>query len=176
MSRIKIILLILIIALLGIVFIQNREPIVLKILCGYGTTFCFYRSPSLPLGIWIALFTLFGAIANVLVQTLNSYGYQNSGRAKSSLDKDLYSNQNNWQPTSSRSTNNLKDASAGDSFPEIGNYEAKQEPQNVERSGSTYSYKYREKSDRPKSYERSPNSAEDVGSNLDSDRDDEDWI
>lgn len=148
MSRIKIILLILVVAALSIILIQNSEPVALKLLCGSGTPFCIYRSPSLPLGVWVGLFTLIGAIVNLLVQTLSSYGYRDSSRQKSSSDNDLYPKRDSWQSKTSRkpskSTIDFEDSVVNDRLSEVGNYEAKQEPQNVERSGSTYSYKYRE--------------------------------
>ena len=189
MSRIKIILLILIIAVLGIVFVQNREPISLKFLCGDEASFCL-RSQPLPLAVWIGLFTLMGAIANLLIQTLNNYGYQDSGKQKVSLDNDLYpSNRNRQRKTnrkhqSSTSTIDLQDSLVRDKFSDENNYEIKQEPQSVERSGSTYSYKYREAGERPNSYqertkktstESEINSSE-INSNVTPEQDDEDWI
>ncbi len=189
MSRIKIILLILIIAVLAIVFVQNREPISLKFLCGYEASFC-PKSIPLPLAVWIGLFTLMGAIANLLVQTLNNYGYQDSGKQKLPLDDDLYpSNRNRQRKTSrkhqsSTSTIDLQDSLVRDKFPDENSYEIKQEPQNVERSGSTYSYKYREAGDRPNNYqertkktstESEINSSE-INSNITPEQDDEDWI
>ena len=189
MSRIKIILLILIIAVLSILFVQNREPITLKFLCGDEASFCL-KSRPLPLAVWIGLFTLMGAIANLLVQTLDNYGYKNSGKQKLSLDDDLYpSNRNRQRKTSrkhqsSTSTIDLQDSLVQDKFPDENSYEIKQEPQNVERSGSTYSYKYREAGDRPNNYqertkktstESEINSSE-INSNITPEQDDEDWI
>ena len=56
-------------------------------------------------------------------------------------------------------------------------YEIKQEPQNVERSGSTYSYKYREAGDRPKRDSIKNNSSESqTDFNATTESDDEDWI
>ena len=192
MSRIKIILLILIIAVLGIVFVQNQEPITLKFLCGDEASFC-PKSIPLPLAVWIALFTLMGAIANLLVQALNNYGYKNFGKQKLSLDDDLYpSNRNRQRKTSrkyqsSTSTIDLQDSLVRDKFPDEKSYEIKQEPQNVERSGSTYSYKYREAGERPHNYqertkktstesdESEINSSE-INSNIAPEQDDEEWI
>ncbi len=188
MSRIKIILLIVIISALSIVFIQNREPVALKLLCGYGTSFCLFQSRPLPLAIWIGLFTLIGAIANLLIQTLHNYGYADYGNRKPLLDDDLYPKNKSWQKKKSReqksatSTMDLDDSLNSvvqDKLPDTSRYEIKQEPQNVERSGSTYSYKYREAGDRPqKSQERTKkNSTEsEVNFNVTQEQDDEDWI
>lgn len=187
MSRIKIILLVLIIAVLSIVFIQNREPVALKLLCGYGTSLCLFQSRSLPLAVWIGLFTLLGAIANLLIQTLHNYGYEDSRKQKLSLDDDLYpSNQsksgrksNNYTNKSATSILNKEDSIIQDKFSSSSNYEIRQEPQNVERSGSTYSYKYREAADRPqKSQESSKKTATESENNFNTsqEQDDEDWI
>jgi hypothetical protein len=179
MSRIKILLLILIAAALSIVFIQNREPIVLKLLCADSSQTCLYQTTALPLAVWIALATLTGAIANLLVQSLNRYGYSDSRRKKPILEDDLYPNN---IPNSTTSLNNNgrqnkypEADSLRDSFPEqisdTKSYEVKQEPQNVQRSGSTYSYKYRESGDRPKS-----STEPEVDSNNNHESNDEDWI
>lgn len=188
MSRIKIILLVVIITALSIVFIQNREPVVLKLLCGYGTPFCLFQSRPLPLAIWIGLFTLMGAIANLLIQTLHNYGYEDPANKKPLLDDDLYPSNKSWQKkksrkqksaTSTMDLDNSANSVVQDKFPDTNSYEKKQEPQNVERSGSTYSYKYREAGDRQKkSQERTQkNSTEsEVNFNVTQEQDDEDWI
>lgn len=180
MSRIKILLLVLILAVLGIVFIQNQQPISLKLLCADRDRSCLYQTPSLPLAVWIALATLTGAIANLLIQTLDRFGYNNSRRKSPILDEDLYSNSTNRQDVGDRQSNssgrystttNLND-SARDN---VSSYEIKQEPQNVERSGSTYSYKYREAG------QGDPNNNKNsvdpkINSNNNSESEDEDWI
>jgi hypothetical protein len=185
MNRIKILLLILIIAALSIVFIQNREPIALKLLCADSSQSCLYRTPPLPLAAWIALATLTGAIANLLVQSLNRYGYSDSNRKRPIAEVDLYPNSNtSWNNNGSQSKYPEAD-NVRDPFPEqvseARSYEVKQEPQNVERSGSTYSYKYRESGDRPKSIQDSTtkNSVEpqaDRDRNANRESNDEDWI
>jgi hypothetical protein len=193
MSRIKVLLLILVIAALSIVFIQNREPITLKLLCAdaaNATQSCLYQTPPLPLAVWIAIATLTGAIANLLIQSLNRYGYKdsykdnykNTSRKPSILDDDLYpsshpgeKNQNGRQSRYPQ-TKEIKDTPVNQ-LSDVKSYEAKQEPKNVERSGSTYSYKYREAGDRLKSEAESSkrNSVEpEVNANQESN--DEDWI
>ena len=185
MSRIKIFLLLLIIAALSIVFIQNREPIALKLLCPDNASSCLYQTAQLPLAIWIGLFTLNGAIINLLVQFLSAYGYSNSNRQKYPLDDDLYPNEKNWN-TKNSSNKYSKSAEIDDfsvkdrgRFSDVATYEVKQEPQNVEHSGSTYSYKYREASDRfnnERDNSQKTSAEPEINSNVTREQDDEDWI
>jgi len=185
MSRIKVILLILIIAGFSIVLIQNRDPVALKLLCGYGTSLCLFQSRPLPLALWMGLFILLGAIANLLLQTLYNYGYQDGSRGQLPLDDDLYPSNKNWQGEKSRkdksttSTIDLQDSLVQDKFPDTNSYEIKQEPQNVERSGSTYSYKYREASDRQQNNQQDNKKTakeSEINFNSTQEQDDEDWI
>ena len=173
MSRLKLFISILIIAAISIILIQNRELIALKLLCAEDTS-CVYQTPQLPLAIWIGLFILIGALLNLLNQALNRYSYSGSNKQKPILDDELYSDSRNWRSSSAKT----QDSIILDKFPDTTNYEVKQEPQNVEHSGSTYSYKYREASDRPKERVDNNNRDRSVEPNLDSeaDRDDEDWI
>ncbi len=190
MSRIKIILLILIIAALAIVFVQNRQPIALKLLCAEQIQSCPYKTPPLPLALWIGLFALLGAIANLSVQTLNNSGYISSRRPKATIEDDLYpdprprnSQNKSRQNKYSVSAIDSKDLSAENQFSDATSYEVKQEPQNVERSGSTYSYKYREVGDRLESNQNAskktsidPEIKPEIKINQTKDQDDEDWI
>jgi len=190
MSRIKVLLLILIMAALSIVFIQNREPITLKLLCADVNQSCLYKTTPLPLAVWIAIATLTGAIANLLVQSLNRYGYKdsyqdsykNTSRKPSILDEDLYPSSNpGGKPQNGRQdkytqTNGIQDTSVN-KLTDVKSYEAKQEPKNVERSGSTYSYKYREAGDRPKSdVEGNKRNSVEPESDANPESGDEDWI
>ncbi|MEO0847590.1 MAG: hypothetical protein AAFY50_14350, partial [Cyanobacteria bacterium J06648_1] len=78
-----------------------------------------------------------------------------------------------------RSTKVEQEDSIQDKMPESRSYETRQEPQNVERSGSTYSYKYREAGDRLKVERDSTKNNLDkseIDSNAISESDDEDWI
>lgn len=178
MSRIKILLLVLIIAVLSVVFVQNREPIALQLLCGDRSQTCLYRTPPLPLAAWMALATLTGAIANLLVQSLNRYGYKNSNRKRPVLDKDLYSKSDKGWKTDSR--DKYTKADIADSLPNDSStsFEARQEPQNVEHSGSTYSYKYREAGDRNRQVDNPKNGSieSEIRQNSNQDSDEEDWI
>lgn len=176
MSRLKIFLLIAIIAVLCMVFIQNREPTALRFLCGYGSSYCLYRSTDLPLALWIALFTLLGIVINLLGQALNRYSYSGS-RQRNSPNDELYSNENWREDTTKNRTadyTNLEDSVVRDKFSNATSYEAKQEPQNVERSGSTYSYKYKKVSDRD-DLRKTPVEL-DTNSTASKEQDDEDWI
>lgn len=173
MSRLKLFLAILIIAAMSIVFVQNREPIALKLLCADDTS-CVYQTPQLPLAIWIIVFIIIGAIANLIAQALNRYSYANSSKQKPPLDDELYTSDRNWNRASSK----IEDPTIRDKFPDTTSYEVKQEPQNVERSGSTYSYKYREASDRSKEdLNHNRDHSIEPETNPEGDRDDdEDWI
>ena len=181
MSRIKILLLLLIIAVLSVVFIQNRQLIALKILCGDTNQTCLYQTPSLPLSVWIAIATFTGAIVNLLVRALNRYGYSDSSRKKVVSNDDLYPEDKGWKNnTDDRSKyskpSQLED-SVRDKVADTKVYETRQEPQNVERSGSTYSYKYREAGDRPKQDSFKNNSSQSkTDYNTTTESDEEDWI
>ena len=174
MNRFKLFLLILIIAALGIVFVQNREPVALKFLCPDETLSCLYQTPALPLAVWIGLFTLNGAIISLIGQAVNRYGYSNSGRKKPIVDEELYPSDRNWKRESSTQ---IEDPIIRDKFSDVKSYEVKQEPQNVERSGSTYSYKYRESGDRPQDLQNnSRKTPSEPKNNSQIEENDEDWI
>ena len=186
MSWIKILLLLLVLAVLSVVLIQNRElfqlSIALKILCSDASQACLYQTSERPLPIWIAIATLTGTIINLLVRALNRYGYSNVSRKKAILNDDLYPEDQGWKNQSGdRSKYNTAAKSQDltkDKITDTKVYEANQEPQNVERSGSTYSYKYREANER----QNQSNSIKDNLGKSKSDRDvtkkseDEDWI
>lgn len=173
MSRFKLFLLFLIIAVLSIVLIQNREPLSLQLLCADDTGVCWYRTPQLPLAVWMGLFTLIGVIVSLLGQALNRYSYSNSGRPKYIMDDELYPRDRDRRESSSQ----IEDSIILDKFSDTNNYEAQQEPQSVERSGSTYSYKYREAGDRPKEQNNlQDRSVESEGNSRVDPEDDEEWI
>lgn len=180
MSRIKIIILIAIIVVLSIIFIDNRDPITLKFLCGDDRSAFCPQSIPLPLAVWIALFTFTGAIVGSLIPILNRYGYQRPHRKSVPFDQELYSRQNKGQSSSTRAVNPVANS---DSFKTTSNYEAEQEPQSVERSGSTYSYKYREASERQHKHNNNDNNdfSPKTSDNFDiepnqAQGDEEDWI
>ena len=181
MSRLKLLLLVLIIAALGIVFIQNREPLALKILCPDITQSCRYQTPSLPLAVWIFLFALGGIITSLLGQMLNRYRYSGSTKRKYVATNDAEDQRQSW---SRRDSMDRVDSYQTDSYSTTQNedntsyskisYEKPQEPESIERSGSTYSYKYKDKKGENNGVSKtSADSASDINLNKD---DDEDWI
>lgn len=186
MSRLKLILLALIVIVLGIVFVQNREPLALKLLCPQVNQTCLYQTQELPLAIWMTLFAVGGIVTSLLSQVLNRYAYGSKGRKRSNYsdfeeDKDKWSGRDSQSDRYSGSSSKVDDFSSQDKYT-AGSYEAPQKPETVERSGSTYSYKYRDVSDRHdeavsnsvNKNEKSQNIAQD--SNIDLNKDDEDWI
>ncbi|MGL5795421.1 MAG: hypothetical protein ACRC06_13670 [Waterburya sp.] len=158
MNRLKLLFLLLIIGALIIVFVQNQEPITLKLLCPdiNASQACLYQTRQFPLAMWIGLFTLAGILTNLLGQVFSRYGYASSAKQKYTpasssryTDNDLYPDQQNWidedRDRSKYSTNStpIQNSPVVDKFDKSTSYEKPQEPQNVERSGSTYSYTYR---------------------------------
>ena len=176
MSRLKSLLLVLIIVALGIVFIQNRQPLALKMLCPDSNQSCFYQTPTLPLAVWIFLFTLGGMITSLLGQMFNRYRYSGSIQRKYVATNDTEDRRQNWSRTDSidrpDSYSTIQDGdSTSTTYGKIG-YEKPQEPQSVERSGSTYSYKYKDKKGENNSVSTTSTES-DINLNKD---DDEDWI
>lgn len=181
MSRLKLVLLVAIVILLAIVFIQNREPIALKLLCPDSTQTCLYLTPSLPLAVWMGVFALGGFISSLLGQVLSRYQYANPRKYQSS------SNDFEGEKTSNRVAKSKIDpdnSAIADKY-RSSSYEVPQKPESVERSGSTYSYKYRDARDEPqdttpsyKSNNQSTNSSTNTSmdSEIDLSKDDEDWI
>lgn len=184
MNRLKLFVLVLIVALLAIIFIQNREPLGLKLLCPDVNQSCLYQTRQLPLALWMGLFILNGVIISFLGQVLNRYRY--SGVREGRRVK-LETNSNTERFTRNSTTEDYPDSTIQDRY-SASSYEVPQEPKTVERSGSTYSYKYREASDRPvdsnstnnttKNNYNSPSTSieSDSSINLDKDDDDEDWV
>jgi hypothetical protein len=211
MNRLKLLFLLLIIAALIIVFVQNQEPITLKLLCPdiNASQTCLYQTRQFPLAVWIGLFTLAGILTNLLGQVFSRYGYASSAKQKSTpasssryTDNDLYPDRQNWidedRERSKYSTHStpIQNSPVVDKFDKSTSYEKPQEPQNVERSGSTYSYTYRtadERLSRNVGFASSPNLDKEPPSdvkdstpktsneslresNIDTQEDDEDWI
>ena len=174
MSRLKLFLLVLIVAALGIVFVQNREPLVLKLLCPDRTQVCLYRTPQLPLAVWIAVFTLGGVVTSLLVQLLDRYRYSGTAKRKY-VDNDLksdrpYGYDDDRPKQHSRKGDGDQDTTI---YTTSADYEKPQEPQSVERSGSTYSYKYKDKQEDNNNVQKTPVESD---INLNKDDNDEDWI
>ncbi len=187
MSRLKLFLLVLIIALLGIIFVQNQEPIALKLLCPDDVQSCLYKTPQLPLAIWIGLFVLAGMTTNLFWQLLNSFSQPSSGQQKYQPDN-LEPNSRNWVETETEEDNyfssqtDIQDNATKEKLYSSTSYEVPQKPETVERSGSTYSYKYRAASDEEQNSKLNSNNEVQKTSieselNLDKeDDDDENWI
>ncbi|MGL6337810.1 MAG: hypothetical protein ACRC80_01565 [Waterburya sp.] len=211
MNRLKLLFLLLIIAALIIVFVQNQEPITLKLLCPdiNASQGCLYQTRQFPLAVWIGLFTLAGILTSLLGQVFSRYGYTSSAKQKYTpasssryTDNDVYPDRQNWidedRDQSKYSTNStpIQNSPVVDKFDKSTSYEKPQKPQNVERSGSTYSYTYRTADERlspradfassPNLDKEPPSDVKDSTpktsneslrqSNIDAQEDDEDWI
>jgi hypothetical protein len=194
MSRLKLVLLVLIIAALGMLFVQNRELLALRLLCPEQNQnqSCLYQTPSLPLAAWMALFIVGGMVTSLLGQMLNRYRYASGGRQKSNINY-FEEDRPQWQTKNNRSNkyapiaDQVQDSTIRDKN-SSGSYEIPQQPESVERSGSTYSYKYRNVNEgNPTNESASSLSPEnnkaqktsirsEIDSNFNQDKDDEDWI
>ncbi len=180
MSRLKLFLFIILIGVLMIVFVQNREPIALKLLCGdVNNQYCFYQTPQLPLAVWIGLFALGGMLTSLLSQAFSRFSYSGSGKSRKTAN-DLYPERQSWVDRESQEQYAVDSTQTKDTqnrFTEVKTYEASQEPQSVERSGSNYSYKYRP-ADKSYRQNNSKNNSIDLDkdANITPDKDDEDWI
>ncbi|GAB4524057.1 MAG: hypothetical protein Tsb0014_02140 [Pleurocapsa sp.] len=98
-------------------------------------------------------------------------------------DWESKSTDDNWNQIVSTTKN--KESSTTEPTTISSDYEVRREPENIERSGSTYSYKFREASDRNQreQFEPDKNSSSDQDSNQSNknqsnytEEDDEDWI
>lgn len=172
MSRLKLFLLILIVAVLGIVFVQNQEPLVLKLLCPDRTQSCLYRTPQLPLAVWIAVFTIGGVVTSLLLQLLDRYQYSGAAKGKY-VDNDLKGDRDYGYEDRPKQYSRKRDREDTTVYTTSTGYEKPQEPQSVEKSGSTYSYKYKDKQEDNNNVRKTPIESD---INLDKDDDDEDWI
>ena len=184
MSRLKLIFLVFIVAILAVIFVQNREPLALKLLCSESES-CLYQTPNLPLAIWMALFILGGILTSLLSHVFNRYRYASYGRPRANT-KDFESDRQ-WSTTNGRSdrysasSDKIQDSNVRDRYTSS-SYEIPQKPESVERSGTTYSYKYRDAREEssngfPKDNNVRKNSIDSqIDSNIDRDKDDEDWI
>jgi hypothetical protein len=90
-DRFKILLLLVILAVLGLLFLQNQQPLALKLLCSDRNTSCWYQTASLPLAIWMAIFIFGGIITSLIWQVLHRFSY--SSVRKTRYASDLYDNE-----------------------------------------------------------------------------------
>lgn len=187
MSRLKILILVLIIGALTVVFIQNKEPVALKLLCNdIESQYCLLQTAKLPLAIWISLFLAGGIFTNLISQVFSRYSYVGVGKRRYSEDQKYTEDKNkNWVDRNSepdryaaKSATQIKNNAAKDKKSKINSYEASQKPQEVERSGSNYSYKYRPIDKDKNSQSKTKESSIDLGkdANIASESEDEDWI
>ncbi|WP_319419936.1 hypothetical protein [Pleurocapsa sp. FMAR1] len=181
MSRLKLLLFIILIGVLMIVFIQNREPIALKLLCDdVNNQYCLYQTPQLPLAVWIGLFALGGMLTSLLSQVFSRFSYSGSGKSRKTAN-DLYPERQGWVDQDGKEQYAVDSTQIQDSqnrITDVKTYEASQKPQSVERSGSNYSYKYRpaDKSDNKQNNFKNNSIDLDKNTNITPDQDDEDWI
>jgi hypothetical protein len=74
MNRFKLLLLVLILAVLSVLFVQNQELLSLKFFCADVSQYCVYQTPQLPLAAWIGLFILAGLFTSLVGQFFSSLG------------------------------------------------------------------------------------------------------
>ena len=90
-NRFKLLLLLIILAVLGVLFVQNQQPLSLKLLCPDINNSCWYQTPQLPLSLWMGLFILAGIVTSLVWQILNSFSYSSAKKRSYSSDV-LYDN------------------------------------------------------------------------------------
>jgi uncharacterized integral membrane protein len=235
MNRFKLLVVLLILVVLSLLYVQNQEPLSLRLFCADVNQPCLYQTPQLPLALWLFAFTLAGVLTSLIWQLFNRVGYP-AGKKRELSEPTNFNYQpenvsdfeperrtiyeerrsppeSNRQPSPSTFENNnvarsdwedsqndkdwnieeppsqtTKDLRTSSPIGQEKSYDKNQEPTNVQRSGSTYSYTYREASDRSLEKKEEPRiydanyrminppykSVED--SEEKKDEDDEDWI
>ena len=92
MNRLKLILILIVLGLMSILLVQNRQPFSLKFLCpDVADPNCFYQTPALPLGIWLLVFAIAGIISSLIWQFLIQTVSNSSGSKSSKNDSNTYS-------------------------------------------------------------------------------------
>lgn len=72
MDRLKLVLFLIILTVVAILLGQNRELLALKFFCpDINSASCLYRTPSLPLAVWMGIFAIAGVISSLVWQFLN---------------------------------------------------------------------------------------------------------
>ncbi len=72
LNRSKLVVFAIILAVLTILFFQNREPLSLKFLCSDTTSeYCLWQTPSISLAVWMAIFMVAGIFSSLIWQLLN---------------------------------------------------------------------------------------------------------
>lgn len=164
MNRFKLVCLLIILSIVGVLLGQNRELLALKLFCPDVTSeSCLYRTPALPLAVWIGLFAIAGIISSLLWQFLNrlatpapknSDRYREKPRSKPPVDftRPETVSSSSTIPTSdweeSRSVDWESDSrSEVKKDPSIGDRavnRVRDKMPDVAPTNSTYSYKFRE--------------------------------
>ncbi|MBE9168478.1 hypothetical protein IQ238_13475 [Pleurocapsales cyanobacterium LEGE 06147] len=75
MNRFKLLLVLLILVVLSLLFVQNQEPLSLRLFCAEVNQSCLYQTPQLPLALWLFSFTLAGVLTSLIWQLFNRFGY-----------------------------------------------------------------------------------------------------
>ena len=185
-NRFKLVLLLLIVLGLGILFVQNQQPLSLQILCPDANQFCLYQTRSLPLAAWMGLFIFAGTITSFIWQFLNRLAAP-VARPKN------YARADNIELTQPQIKQRVPEIQDWDNQPDIAatdrddflepnssmssEYEVRREPESVTRSGSTYSYKFKDKNgDRQSPEDAEVSARRQLDENIDLSKDDEEWI
>ena len=72
MNRFKLLVLLLFSGVVGILFVQNKQLLTLKLFCPEPTSdACFLLSPELSLAAWMSLFAIAGILSSLCGQLLN---------------------------------------------------------------------------------------------------------
>jgi hypothetical protein len=72
MFRLKLLIILFVLGGLSLFYLQNREPLSLKLLCSDVGSVCLYQTPPLPVAAWILLFLGAGVFTSLLLQILNN--------------------------------------------------------------------------------------------------------
>jgi uncharacterized integral membrane protein len=236
MNRFKLLLVLLILLVLSLLYVQNQQPLTLRLFCADVNQSCLYQTPQLPLAVWLFAFTLAGVLTSLIWQLFNRFGYpavkprelaeptnfnyepenlsgfeaerrtiseerRSTPEPNRQPSPSVFENNNvsrsDWEDTQNNNDWNIeqppsvtiKDSRINSQTEQAKSYDTNQEPTNVQRSGSTYSYTYREasndrsqeKKEEPKIYDANyrminpPYKPVEERDNS-QDEDDEDWI
>ncbi len=84
-NRFKLLVLVILLAIFTILFFQNQESLSLKFFCSDRTSeYCFYQTPSIALGLWMAIFIGLGVFSSLGWQLLTIIANSTTKGAKSS--------------------------------------------------------------------------------------------
>lgn len=169
MNRFKLIFLLIIFGLVGVLLQQNRELLSLKLFCPDVTSqSCLYTTPSLPLAVWLGLFTIAGILSSLLWQFCNRLAsasptpktrdrpVKNQTQPKPRIEDirpQTAVNPNktttlDWEESQSEDWEGDRGAQTKQGRerfePESTVYSVRDRPQDLPRRDSTYSYKFRE--------------------------------